>query len=118
MKLVLGLILLLINPSDALHKRPRWGHGTTLLKLKSFKAVIVDKLQPCNPTNRENFCDWIFQSVHDGKAHLIFFSNKAWFHLNGELKSHNSKSWGSHNLSLIHKLSLHISTIGRLYDVV
>jgi hypothetical protein len=52
---------------------------TKLLKLKPFETAGVRELQPHNPANRMNFCNWILKSDHDGEidSHLMFSSDKA-----------------------------------------
>lgn len=39
--------------------------ATKFLKLKSFKTIVVHELQPHDPPNRVNFCNWIPQAIHD-----------------------------------------------------
>lgn len=55
-----------------------------------------------------NFCKMILQFVNDGKIklHLIFFSNKALFHLLVQVKEYNRWHKTSHNPRLIYKLPL------------
>jgi inhibitor of nuclear factor kappa-B kinase subunit alpha len=56
----------------------------------------------------------MLQSIHDGEIdpNLIFFSDEAWFYLNGEVNTQNSRYWSDSNPRLIHEVPLHDSKIG------
>jgi hypothetical protein len=59
----------------------------------------VHELQPRDPVSRVNFCNWMLQSIYDGEIdpNLIFFSDEAWFYLNGEVNTQNSRYWSDSN---------------------
>jgi hypothetical protein len=37
----------------------------------------------------------------------VYISDRAWFHLSGDVNSQNSRLWTSENLHLFHKVHLH-----------
>jgi hypothetical protein len=45
-------------------------------------------VQPRDPASRVHFCNWVLQSVVGGEIdqQLTFFSDEAWFHLQGTHK--------------------------------
>jgi hypothetical protein len=64
---------------------------------------------------RVYFCNWFFQSVHDGEDDpqlVFFFSDEAWFSLRGEVNSQNNQYWSAENPRFIHKLPLHYERTG------
>jgi hypothetical protein len=90
------------SPRKSLKRLAR--NATKLLKLKPYKSRQVHELQPRDPASRVNFCNWMLQSIHDGEIdpNLILFSDEAWFHLNGEVNTQNSRYWSDRNPRLIH----------------
>ncbi|PSN55642.1 hypothetical protein C0J52_04018 [Blattella germanica] len=62
---------------------------TNLLKLKLYKIRNVHNLLPLDSVARIEFCRWFLQSVNDGSLDpgLTFFSDEAWFTLNGRVNS-------------------------------
>jgi hypothetical protein len=54
----------------------------------------MHSLQPHDPANGVHFCSWFLQSVVEGEIdlQLTFFSNEAWFHLQGYINMQNNDS--------------------------
>jgi transposase len=67
--------------------------ATQLLKLWPYKTTIIHALQPHDPASRVRFCNWFLQSVIDPQ--LTFFSDEAWFHLQGYINTQNNRYWNS-----------------------
>jgi hypothetical protein len=59
------------------------------------------------------------QSVVEGEIdlQLTFFSDEAWFHLQGCINTQNNRYWSSQNPHLTHKVSLHPMKVGVLCAV-
>jgi hypothetical protein len=56
-------------------------------------------LQPRDPASTVHFCSWFLQSVVKGEIdpQLAFFSDEAWFHLQGYINTQNNRYWNSQN---------------------
>jgi hypothetical protein len=80
-----------------------------LLKLGPNKTTVIHALQPHDPASRVNFSSWVLQSVIEGEIdqQLTFFSDKAWFHLQGSINMQNNPNWSSENPHLAHEVQLH-----------
>jgi hypothetical protein len=87
---------------------------TQLLKLIPYKTTVNLTLQPHNSASRVCFCSWFLQSVVEGEIdpQLTFFSNEAWFHLQGYINMQNNHYWSSQNPHLTHKAPLHPVKVG------
>jgi hypothetical protein len=70
--------------------------------------------QPHDPASRVYFCSWFLQSVVEGEIdpHLTFFSDEAWFHLQGYINKQNNRYWSSQNPHLTHEDPLHPVKVG------
>jgi hypothetical protein len=88
--------------------------ATQLLKLRSYKTTVIQPLQPCDPANRVYFYSWFLQSVVKGEIdpQLTFFSDEAWFHLQGYISMQNNRYWSSPNPHLTHEVLLHPVKVG------
>jgi hypothetical protein len=65
---------------------------TQLLKLRPYKTRVIQILQPCDPASRVHFCNWFLQSVVKNVTNpqLAFFSDEAWFYLQGYINTQNN----------------------------
>jgi hypothetical protein len=89
--------------------------ATQLLKLKPCKTtVIYASLRARNLARRIHFCSWFPQSVAKGEINpqLTFFSDEAWFHLQGYTNMQNNCYWNSQNPHLAHEVPLHPVKVG------
>lgn len=71
---------------------------TKLLKLRSYKTTAVHPLQPRDPV--VHFCNRSLQSIHKGKRDpklTFFFSDEAWFYLNGHMGTQNRRHQNTEN---------------------
>jgi hypothetical protein len=77
--------------------------ATQLLKLRPYKTAVNLVLQRRDPVSRVHFCSWFLQSVIKGEVdpQLMFFSDEAWFHLQGCagicINMQNNRYWSSQN---------------------
>lgn len=85
------------------------------LHLFPYKVMAVHELQSFDAEKRMAYCRW-FKSLiarrGDDFLHNVFFSDEAWFHLNGHVNSQNSRVWSSGNLHILHERPLHSEKIG------
>jgi hypothetical protein len=83
--------------------------ATQFLKLIPYKTTLIHALQPCDPASRVHFCNWFLQSVIEGEIdlQLTFFSDEAWFHLQGYINMQKNRCWGSQNPHITHKVLFH-----------
>jgi hypothetical protein len=88
--------------------------ATQLLKLRPFKTTAIHTLQPHDSASRVCFCSWFLQSVVEGEVNpqLTFFSDEAWFHLQGYINTQNNRYWSSRNPLLTHEALLHPVKVG------
>jgi hypothetical protein len=88
--------------------------ATQLLKLRYYKRIVIHALQPHDPASWVHFCSWFLQSVVECEINLqlTFFSNAAWFHLQGYINTQNNHYWSSQNPHLIDKVLLHPVKVG------
>jgi hypothetical protein len=63
---------------------------------------------------RVRFCSWFLQSVVKGEndPQLTFFSDEAWFHMQGYINTQNNCYWSSQNSHLTHEAPLHLVKVG------
>jgi hypothetical protein len=72
---------------------------TQLLQLKPYKTMVIHALQLRNPASRVHFCCWFLKCVTEDEIdrQLTFFSDEAWFGLQGYINMKNNRSWNSQN---------------------
>jgi hypothetical protein len=73
--------------------------ATQMLKLRPHNRMTIHALQPRDPASRVYFCSWFLRSVIEGEIdlQLTFFSDEAWFHLQGYINTQNNRYWNSQN---------------------
>jgi hypothetical protein len=59
--------------------------ATQLLKRRPYRTTVIHALQPRDSASRVRFCSWFLQFVVGGEIdpQLTFFSDEAWFYLQG-----------------------------------
>jgi hypothetical protein len=94
------------------------GNFVTNIFFQFFNSVwicLVDKTsaQIATTWSRQQ-SEFLLLSIHNGEIdpNLIFFSDEAWFYLNGEVNTQNSRYWSDSNPRIIHEFPLHDSKIG------
>jgi hypothetical protein len=75
---------------------------------------LAHALQPWNPASRVPICNWFPQFVIEGEIdlQLAFFTDEAWFHLQGYVHIQNNHYWSSENPHLTHEVLLHPVKVG------
>jgi hypothetical protein len=88
--------------------------ATKLLKLKPYRTSVVHQLLPPDAEARINYCRWFQQSVYDGMVDpdLVFYTDKACFHLSGYVNSQNNRYCSAKSPHTIHEDQLHDRKIG------
>lgn len=88
--------------------------ATKKLKLTPYKLHVVHELLPADPARRLHYCTWYRQFTRNNIARLdtIFFSDEAWFSLNGYVNSQNYRWWSSVNPYGHIEAPLHSEKIG------
>jgi hypothetical protein len=63
--------------------------ATQLLQLRPYQTTAIQALQQRDPASRVHFCCWFLPSVVEGEIDpkLIFFSDDAWFPLQGYINA-------------------------------
>jgi hypothetical protein len=89
--------------------------ATQLLKIRSYKtAVIHGSLARAQSSYQGSILQFVLQSVIEGEIdpQLTFFSDEAWFHLQGYINTQNNRHWSSQNPHLTHEALLHRVKVG------
>ena len=76
--------------------------ATKILHMHSYKYAMVQETNGPDLAARTTYCKWFLQFVKkEGAAVLdrMFFSDQAWFHLDGHIKAQNSCTWSTKNSS-------------------
>jgi hypothetical protein len=84
------------------------------LGMYPFRASVTHQLLPHDFPARVFFCEWISEVLEYEPAFLerCFFSDEAWFHLDGFVNSQNFRQWSTDNPRLIIERPLHPQKIG------
>lgn len=84
------------------------------LGMYPYRATQTHQLLPHDHEARAFFCEWISNVVENDPNFLghCFFSDEAWFHLDGYVNSQNSRQWSQANPHLIIEKPLHPAKIG------
>lgn len=89
--------------------------ATKRLKLRPYKVRAVKELTPGDPAKRIEYCRWFNRFCRNNvnnKLEITFFTDEAWFHLNGYINSQNSRIWATENPHALHETSLHPQKVG------
>jgi hypothetical protein len=88
--------------------------ATQMLKLRPYETTVIHGLQPRDPASMIHFCRCFLQSVVESgiDSKLTFFSDEAWFHLQGYINTQNNRYWSSQNPHLTQEALLHPRKIG------
>lgn len=84
------------------------------LQLFPYKVCAVHQLLPADHQQRIHFCEWLSEVLEHDATFLetCYFSDEAWFHLNGYVNSQNTRYWSATNPHEIHEEPLHSSKVG------
>jgi hypothetical protein len=114
--------LLLYSPRKSLRKLKQQSdisygsaqRATRQLKLHPYRVQVVHELKETDRISRMNYCNWLLQFVRNGKKSMdnLYFSDEAWFHLDGYVNSQNSRIWSTDNPHAIYEKPLYAQKIG------
>jgi hypothetical protein len=84
------------------------------LGMYPYRVTLTHQLLPRDHETRAFFCEWISNVVENDPNFLghCFFSDEAWFHLDGYVNSQNSRQWSQANPHLIIEKPLHPAKVG------
>lgn len=84
------------------------------LQLRPYKKTVVHRLLPVDKEARMLFSEWLLDVVeHNAEfLDLCFFSDEAWFHLDGYVNSQNDRTWSETNPHMVHEQPLHPQKVG------
>jgi transposase len=84
------------------------------LGLHPYRVTVTHQLLPADHQARVHFCEWLGNVLQNDVSFLdnCYFTDEAWFHLNGYVNSQNSRHWCDKNPYIIHEEPLHSSKIG------
>lgn len=93
--------------------------GTTQLILKKdlqmypYKLQVYHKILPRDFQPRINYCNWFVDNLNNDEVlDITFFSDEAWFHLDGYVNSQNMRFWSSENPHQFVETPLHPVKLG------
>jgi hypothetical protein len=82
---------------------------TQLLKLRSHETTANHaRHAAARSSYRVHFCSWFLQPVIEGEIdpQLTFFSDEAWFRLQGYINTQNNRCWNLQNPHLTHEVKV------------
>jgi hypothetical protein len=87
--------------------------ASKVMKFRAYTVRVVQELRPLDTEKRVRYCHWFRQFTHDVSIlNTTFFTDKAWFHLNGYINSQTTRIWAAENAHELHQVPLHTEKIG------
>lgn len=89
--------------------------ATRKLKMRPYRFQVVHQLKEPDHVARVQYCRWFRRFVEEEGTQVFdkfFFSDEAWFHLDGQVNAQNSRTWSTFNPRLIRERPLHSEKIG------
>lgn len=88
--------------------------ATKLLNMHPYRVNVVQELLLADCPKRIDFCNWLLHRFKSDAAAFdyFFFSDEAWFQLDGFVNSQNYRVWSSTNPHAYVDKALHPSKIG------
>ncbi len=82
---------------------------TKLLQIRSYRISACQELLPTDYPKRIEFCKWLLRLYHDSTdpSDNFFFSDEAWFHLDGYINSQVYRIWSTENPHVYWEVTLH-----------
>ncbi len=93
-------------------------HTSTYREMRSFaypyKICVQQELKEADSPRRIEFCNWLLHYVRNTRTVLdyVYFSDEAWFHLDGFVNAQNYRVWSAENPHCFRTTSLHPLKIG------
>ena len=84
------------------------------LKMFPYKIRVVQALMDGDLVKRVTYCRWFMEHVTPDGEELDdwYWSDEAWFHLDGYVNSQNSRYWLTDNPHVLHESPLHAQKLG------
>ena len=85
------------------------------LKFFSYKVHVVHELKSQDSEKRVLFCRWFENFILEKGENILnhtFFSDEAWLHLSGYMKSQNSRVWATENPHALFQKPLYDQKVG------
>jgi hypothetical protein len=83
-----------------------------ILGMRPYKMTRVQELLPADFERRLKFCKWYRSFIKENEEKEVFYSDEAWFHLNGYVNSQNARHWSTENPNEMVQAPLHPLKIG------
>ena len=83
---------------------------TKKLNLYPYKITVTQQLKETDYEKRIQYCEWV--QAHPHVMDITFFSDEAWFTLDGTVNSQNNRVWCTENPYEIQESPLHSAKIG------
>ncbi len=89
-------------------------HLLRKLNFKPYRLSVCQELKAGNYRRRIAYCPWLERLAHRGASRFdnVFFSDKAWVHLDGYINSQNYRLWCCENPHAFVESGLHSLKIG------
>ncbi|KAJ3661413.1 hypothetical protein Zmor_005808 [Zophobas morio] len=82
------------------------------LHMHPYKVSSIHELKPADYPRRVAYCEWFQNNMNNRILDLSFFSDEAWFHLNGYVNSQNYRVWSAENPFVFEERPLHSVKVG------
>lgn len=110
-------VIMEATPSKPLRKLRQevdlsYGTCRTILKkdlsMFPYKMQMFHQLLPRDFQSRINYCQWFLNNINNNDIlNLTWFTDEAWFHLDGYLNSQNMRTWATDNPHMFVETPLH-----------
>lgn len=78
-----------------------------------YKVQMFQELLPPDYDKRIQYCQWFTENLNNNDVlNKTFFSDEAWFHLNGYINAQNMRMWGTENPHYFREATMHPVKIG------
>lgn len=82
------------------------------IHLYPYRLMSVQQLQEIDYPQRVEYCHWFQNTLNDDLLDKTFFTDEAWFHLEGYVNSQNMRLWSSEKPNFIEEAPLHPQKVG------
>lgn len=83
------------------------------LNLHPYKLQMFQELLPPDYNKRMQYCQWFNENINNNEMlDKTFFSDEAWFHLNGYVNAQNMRMWSAENPHYFREATMHPVKIG------
>lgn len=82
------------------------------IHLYPYRLQSVQQLHEPDYPQRVEYCQWFLNTLDYNLLEKTFFTDEAWFHLNGYVNSQNMRLWSSEKPNFIEETPLHPQKLG------